>query len=431
MSQPADSSTPEDAMGMDKQIKKKKWPPKKIAMIAGVVLFLAFVVYVFLFKFRVSSLNVEKERLTISAVTKGPFQEYIAIIGRVLPRTTFELSTQESGTVEERYVEAGTHLNKGDKILKLINSNLVIDIMWRESSFFEASNNLRSTRLSMEQYKMSLQRDMNDVENALLQQKRLYDRYSEMVKNDLISQHEYELAKDQYEYLLRRKEIAVESQKNDLEFRKIQLTALEDTVTRLQESLNMLKRRLDSLIIRAPLTGFLTSLDAEIGQSKMPGVRLGQIDVLDGYKVRAPIDENYLPRIQQGKTGNFDLSGQSYQVTVRKVFPEVQEGRFEVDLDFVDKQPEGITRGQSYHIQLNLSDVTESLLVSKGSFYNTTGGNWVFVVDKTGKFAEKRPIKIGRQNTSEYEILEGLQPGDQVVTSAYESFGAVDRLILK
>jgi HlyD family secretion protein len=418
-------------MGMDKTIARKKWPPKKIAFLAAAVLFLVFVIYVFFFKFRVSSLNVEKERITISTVTKGPFQEYIAVIGNVLPRFTQELSAVEGGTVEEKYIEAGTMVKKGDRILKLNNSNLVLDIMWREADFFNASNNLRSTRLSMEQYKMSLRKEMNDVDNALQQQKRTYERSAEMIKGDLISQHEYELAKDQYEYLLKKKEITIDSQKNDLEFRQIQLEALDETVKRLQESLNLAKKRLDNLVVRAPVSGFLTSLDAEVGQSKMNGIRLGQIDVLDGYKVRAQIDENYLPRVQAGKSGNFELADKTYRVIVRKVFPEVREGRFEVDLDFVDKQPEGITRGQSYHIQLNLSDVSESLLVAKGGFYNTTGGNWVFVLDPSGSFAGKKPIKIGRQNTAEYEVLEGLKPGDRVVTSSYESYGTVDRLILK
>jgi HlyD family secretion protein len=278
---------------------------------------------------------------------------------------------------------------------------------------------------------MNLRKELNDVDNALQQQKRVYERFGEMAQGDLISRHEYELAKDQYEYLMKKKEITIESQKSDLEFRDIQLMALDDSVRRLQESLDVAKRRLDNLVVRAPVSGFLTSLDAEIGQSKSPGLKLGQIDVLDGYKVRAQIDENYLPRVQEGRNGTFELSGNSYKVVVRKVFPEVREGRFEVDLNFVDKTPEGITRGQTYHIQLNLSDVTECLLLAKGGFYQTTGGNWVFVVDKTGKFAEKRPIKIGRQNTAEYEVLEGLNPGDQVVTSSYESFGNVERLIMK
>ena len=422
---------PEAAMGMDKQIEKKKWPPKKIAILAGGVLFVLFTIYVFLFKFRTSSLNVEKDRVQISTVTRGPFQEYIAIMGNVMPRITQEISAIEGGTVEEVFIEAGTMVKKGDRLLTLNNSTLRLDIMWRESDFFQASNNLRATRLSMEQYKMNLRKELNDVDSALQQQKRVYERYVEMAQGDLISRHEYELAKDQYEYLVKKKDITIESQKSDLEFRDIQLMALEDSVKKLQESLAVAKRRLDNLVVRAPVSGFLTSLEAEIGQSKSPGLKLGQIDVLDGYKVRAQIDENYLPRVEEGRSGTFELAGNSYKVVIRKVFPEVRDGRFEVDLNFVDKTPEGITRGQTYHIQLNLSEVTECLQLARGGFYQTTGGNWVFVVDKAGKTAGKRPIRIGRQNTAEYEVLEGLQPGDRVITSSYESFGNVERLILK
>jgi len=418
-------------MGMDKKIEKKKWPPKKIAVLAASILFAIFTIYVFLFKFRTSSLNVEKDRIQVSTVTRGPFQEYIAIMGNVMPRITQEISAIEGGTVEEVFVEAGTMVKKGDKLLTLNNSTLRLDIMWRESDFFQASNNLRSTRLSMEQYKMSLRKELNDVDNALQQQKRIYERYAEMARDNLISRHEFELAKDQYEYLVKKKEITIESQKTDLEFREIQLSALEDSVQKLQESLNVAKRRLDNLVVRAPVSGYLTSLEAEIGQSKSAGLKLGQIDILDGYKVRAQIDENYLPRVEEGRTGTFELAGNSYKLIVRKVFPEVRDSRFEVDMNFVDKTPEGITRGQTYHIQLNLSDVTECLQLARGGFYQTTGGNWVFIVDKAGKIAEKKPIRIGRQNTAEYEVLEGLQPGDRVITSSYESFGNVERLILK
>ena len=418
-------------MGMDRIIEKKKWTPKKIAVIAGTALFGLFVIYIFIFRFRVSSLNVEKDRITVSTVSQGPFQEYIAIMGNVLPRFTQELTAVEGGTVEERYIEAGTMVKKGDRLLKLNNSNLVLDIMWREADFFQALNSLRGTRLAMEQYKMDLRKEMNDVDNALQQQQRVYDRYSEMIKEDLVARHDYELAKDQYDYLVKKKQITVDSQKTDLEFRKTQLDGLDDSVKRLQESLAVAKSRLENLVVRAPVSGFLTSLDSEIGQYKTAGLKLGQIDVLDGYKVRAQIDENYLPRVAKDKTGDFDLAGKSYKLVVRKVFPEVKQGVFEVDLDFVDKPPAGITRGQTYHIQLNLSDVTECVLVAKGGFFQTTGGNWVFVVDKTGRTAVKRNIKVGRQNTREYEVLEGLQPGDRVITSSYESYGDVERLILK
>jgi len=418
-------------MGMDRKIEKKFWTPKKIALIAGSILFVVFAVYVFVFKFRTSTLNIEGDRIQISTVTKGPFQEFIAIMGGVIPRNTYFLDALEGGAVEQIYVQAGTMIKAGDPILRLSNNNTLIDTMWKESEMFTASNNLRQTRLAMEQYKMQIRQNMNEIENQLQQEKRKYDRYSELVKTDLVSRHEYEIQKDQYEYLVRRREIMGETQKNDLAFRELQLEALEQSVGRLQENLNMVKKRLENLIVKAPVTGYLTSMTAQIGESKSPGTRLGQIDILEGYKVRAPIDENYLPRIEIGRTGSFDLAGQKYNLTVRTVFPEVRDNRFEVDLDFSGAEPKGITRGQTLHIDLNLSDQTEALLLAKGGFYSSTGGNWVYLVDPSGKFAVKRTIKLGRQNTQEYEVIEGLKPGEKVITSSYESFGDIDRLVIK
>jgi HlyD family secretion protein len=418
-------------MGMDRQIKKKKWPPRKIAALAGAVLFLAFAVYVFAFKFRTSSLNVEKDRLTISEVTKGPFQEYIAVMGNVIPRYTHCLSAEEGGQVEEIFLRAGTMVKKDDPILRLSNTSLRLDIMWRESDFFIASNNLRATQLSMEQYKMQLRQELNNVENLLQQEKRKYERYREMYKNDLVSQHDYELAKDQYDYLVKRKEITLESQKNDLEFREIQLKGLEESVRRLEESLAAAKKRLENLVVKAPVTGYLTALNVEIGESKSMGQPLGQIDILEGYKVRAGIDEHYLPRIAIDKSGSFTLASQKYDLVVDKIYPEVRDGRFEVDLDFSGAEPKGITRGQTLHIDLNLSDVEEAVLLARGGFYQSTGGNWVYIVDASGKAAVKRTVKFGRYNTDEYEVLEGLEPGEKVITSSYESFGNIDRLIFK
>lgn len=418
-------------MGMDRKIEKKKWTPKKIALIAGSILFVAFAVYVVGFKFRTSTLNVEGERLQISTVTKGPFQEYIAAMGNVIPRNTYFLTALEGGTVEKIYLEAGAMIKAGDPILKMGNTNTVLDIMWRESDLFSATNNLRQTRLQMEQYKMQIRKDMNDIENQLQQEKRKYDRYAELVKTDLISRHEYEIQKDQYEYLVRKRDITSETQKNDLAFRELQLQSLDESVRRLQESLEMAKKKLENLIVRAPVSGYLTAMDAQVGESKAPGASLGQIDILDGFKVRAPIDESYLPRIAIGRTGTFRLAGQDYGLVVRKIFPEVRDNRFTVDLEFSEAEPKGITRGQTLHIDLNLSDQTEALLLAKGGFYSDTGGNWVYLVDPGGKLAVKRAIKIGRQNTQEYEIQEGLQPGDKVITSSYESFGDIDRLIIK
>ena len=417
-------------MGMDKTIKKKKWPPKKIAMFAGSGLFIAFVIYIFVFGMSKSSLNVKAERLTVSEVTRGPFQEFIPVMGNVLPYYHY-LTAVEGGTVEEIYLEAGTKIERGDPILRLANTTLLINLMWREAELFQQINNLRSTRLEMERYRLQLNQQLALVDNNLQQQKRVHERYQELIKDDLISQHEYELAKDQYDYLVKNKALTVESQTKDLEFRQRQVEALEGQVTRMQSNMEIIRSRLENLTIRAPVSGYLTSLEAEIGQSKQAGQDLGQIDTLEGYRIRAGIDEHYLARVEKGRNGDFEFAGTSYDIVVNKKYPAVVEGRFEVDMEFVDEAPDGITAGQTYHIRLELGDISEAILLARGGFSQTTGGNWAYVLDPSGDVAIKRRIRLGRQNPDYFEVLEGLEPGEKVITSSYESFGNMDRLVLK
>lgn len=418
-------------MGMDRKIKKKKWPPRRIAMYAAVGIFVIVVLYVLLFKMSKSTLNVRAERLTISTVERGPFQEYIPVVGTIIPKYQHFLTADEGGRVEEIYVTAGTMVKKGDEILKLDNTNLIIDIMWREAEFIRASDNLRSTRLSMEQYLLRLKQELADIESRLQQQKRVYERYSELVKDDLIAQHEYEIAKDQYEYLVKLKELTVESQKSDLKFRQAQIDALEDSLARMESNLVVLKQKQDNLTVRAPISGHLTRLEAEIGESKSPGQEIGQIDVLEGFKYRAEIDEHYIARIELGRTGQYEFAGQTGKLIVKQIYPEVRNNRFEVDMEFLDKEPEGIRRGLTLHVKLELGDIDESLLLPRGGFEQTTGGNWVYVLDESGSIATKRRIKVNRYNPDFYEVLEGLEPGERVITSGYESFGNMERLILK
>lgn len=416
---------------MDRTIKKKKWPLKRIAVYAAAGVFIIVVLYVFLFKMSKSTLNVQAERLTISTVTKGPFQEYIPVQGEVLPIYTHYLDPLEGGIVEEIYLEAGTMVNKGDQILKLANTNLIIDIMWREAELFRASDNLRGTRLSMEQYKLLLSKELVDIESRLQKQKRVYERYNELVKDDLISQHEFELEKDQYEYLLKLNELTIESQKTDLMFRQAQVEALEDSLERMQSNLVVLKQKQDNLTVKAPISGQLTSLRAKIGESISPGQRIGQIDMLEGFRVRAGIDEHYIARIEKDRTGKFDFAGNTYKLVVSRIYPEVQDNRFEVDMEFVGKQPEGIRRGMTLHISLELGDIAEAILLPRGGFYQTTGGNWVYLLDESGSIATKQRIRLNRYNPEAFEVIEGLKPGDKVITSSYESFGNMERLVLK
>jgi HlyD family secretion protein len=417
-------------MGMDRKIEKKKWPPKKIAMLAGSVLFVAFVIYIFVFGMSKSSLNVRAERLTVSEVTQGPFQEFIPVMGNVLPYYHY-LTAVEGGTVEEIFLRAGARVNKGDPILKLANTTLLINLMWRESELFQQINNLRNTRLDMERYRLNLNQQLALVENNLQQQKRVFERYQELIKDDLISQHEYELAKDQYEYLVRHKELTIESQTKDIEFRERQVEALEGQVSRMETNLEIIRSRLQNLTIRAPVAGYLTSLEAEIGQSKNAGQDLGQIDTLEGYRIMAGIDEHYLARVETGRKGEFEFAGNNYAIEVTKKYPTVVDGRFRVDMEFVDETPDGITAGQTYHIRLELGDISEAILLARGGFSQTTGGNWAYVLDSSGDVALKRRIRLGRQNPDFFEVLEGLEPGEKVITSSYESFGNMDRLVLK
>jgi HlyD family secretion protein len=417
-------------MGMDRQIEKKKWPPKKIAMIAGSVIFVGFVVYIFVFGMSKSSLNVKAERLTVSEVKRGPFQEFIPVMGNVLPYYYY-LTAVEGGTVEEIFLEAGTRVEKGDPILRLANTDILINMMWREAELFQQINNLRNTRLEMERYRLQLSQNLAAVENNLQQQRRVFQRYQELIKDDLIAQHEFELAKDQYDYLVKNKELTIESQSKDLEFRQMQVDALEGQVTRMSSNLEIIRGRLENLVVKAPVSGYLTSLDAEIGQSKRAGEDLGQIDTLEGYRIRAGIDEHYIARVEAGRQGEFEFAGISYDIIVKKKYPNVEDGRFEVDMEFVTETPAGITAGQTYHIKLELGDISEATLLARGGFSQTTGGNWAYVLAPSGDIAIKRRIRLGRQNPDFFEVLEGLEPGEKVITSSYESFGNMERLVLK
>jgi len=421
----------EALMGMDRKIKKKKWPPRKIALVGSAAAFVLILLYLFLFQFSASSLNVEAERITVSTVEKGPFLEYIPIQGSVMPISRHSLATSEGGRVDKIFMEAGTMVKKGEPILELVNTDLLLNIMWREADFVQQSNQLRQVRLNMDQYRQTLRQQMNNIENELAKQKSAFERNEKLYKENLLSEFEFEKYKLDYEYQTRNRDIVAEGQKKELAYREEQVLSLEEQLKRMDDNLQASKQKLDALVIRAPISGQLSSLDAEIGQFKAPGTAIGQIDVLDAFSVRAQIDEFYITRVQAEQKGEFDLGQKAYNLKIRRVFPEVQQGKFEVDFDFVGAAPPDIRRGQTLYIRLELGDVAEAVLVAKGGFYQTTGGNWIYALDKSGKVALKRFIRIGRQNPQVYEVLEGLQPGDKVITSSYEGFGDMDRLILK
>ena len=418
-------------MGMDRQIEKKKWPPRKIAAVAAGAVFVLVVLYIFLFQFNQSTLNVDSERITISTVTRGPFLEFIPQQGTVMPIMRYSLETTEGGRVEKRFLEAGTMVKAGDPIVQLVNTNLLLDIMWRDTDFVQQSNALRQTRLNMEQYRQNLRQQMNQVENELAKQKTTYERYGKLHEEKLVSDLEFERIRLDYEYQVRNRDIVAESQRKEMEYREEQIKSLEDQLLRMEANLRTSKQKLDDLIIRAPIAGQLTLLDAEIGAFKTPGSPIGQIDVLDAYSVRALIDEHYITRVEAGLKGEFTLAGKTYGLKVRRVFPAVRENRFEVDFDFEGEAPPDLRRGQTLHIRLQLGDMAEAVLLARGGFWDKTGGNWVYKLDASGKAAYKHPVRLGRYNPEAYEVLEGLEPGDKVITSSYESFGDMDRLVLK
>lgn len=417
--------------GMDRKLEKKLWTRRRVVYVLVGSLLFFLIVYSFVFGDRSSRLNVEVEKITISTVTRGPFQEYTPVNGTILPIETFYLDAIEGGRVEKRFVEAGTFVKKGDPIIKLANSNLQLDVMYREALSYEQINNAENRRLAIDQNTISVKTQLSDVEYQVGRTQLSFRRDSLLIAKNLIADQEFKQTREEYKYWLGRRILARENFRQDSILRATQLVQLESSIKRLQENLEMTKLNLANLVVRAPIGGELTSLNAEIGESKSPGQRLGQIDVLDNFKVRASIDEFYIARINPGQTGEFDLLGAAHALKITKVYPEVQNGRFDVDLQFVGKPPQGIRRGQTLQVRLELGDLSEALLIARGGFYQKTGGQWVYVVDKSGSYAVKRAVKLGRQNPQTFEVLEGLQPGEQVITSSYGNFGDNDKLVLK
>ena len=416
---------------MDRKIEKKHWTPKKLTGIAGGIIVGVLIIYQVGFSDKSSRLNVERQRLVISTVKRGDFQEFIPVIGTVIPIKTIYLDAIEGGSVEHLFLEAGSYVNKGDPILRLANTNLLLDIMYREAELFQQSNNLRNTRLAMEENRLALKAQLIELDYRIIQSKRNYDTQAELVDKSLIAKQQFEAAQDEYEYLQQTRDLTMESHKQDSIFREVQLEQLEESLVRMEANLKIVKQNLDNLTIKAPVSGQLTSLNAEIGESKSRGERLGQIDVLDGFKLRVNIDEYYISRVSIGQTGTFTFAGDQYKLAVKKVYPEVLNGRFEVDMEFVGEEPEGIRRGQSQHIRLELGDPSEALLLARGGFFQKTGGQWVYLLEESENVAVKQPIRLGRQNTDVFEVLEGLKPGDKVITSSYDTFGNIDKLVIE
>jgi HlyD family secretion protein len=415
---------------MDRKLEKKTWTKKRIYTYTGISLFIIFILYVFVLSDQSSRLNIEKEKVTISTVSYSPFQEFIPVSGVVQPIQTFFLDVSEGGRVVRKYVEDGSFVEEGDPIIKLDNAQLTLNIMYNEAQLFQQINSLRSTRLSMEQNRLDLQGQLLEIEYELMNQARVYENNQHLFNKNLISKFEYERSKEQFEFLKNRRDLTRESFRQDSIFRIQQVLQLEKSIDQMQNNLNLTKMQLENLTVKAPIKGQISALTAEIGESIAPGENLGQIDVIDSFKIRAGIDEHYIARVNIGQRALFTFAGSDYDLEIKNIYPQVTNGRFNVDMHFVGKQPSGIRRGQTLQIKLNLSEQREALVVSRGGFYQNTGGQWVFVLDPSERFAIRRNIKLGQQNTQVFEVLEGLDKGEKVITSSYENYGNAEKLVL-
>ncbi len=416
---------------VDRVIEKKKWSTKKLVSIGGVIALLALVIGSFYFTRGASRLNVDTERITISEITKGVFQETIPVNGIVLPVTTIYLDATEGGRVEEKYVEDGAMMTKGQPILRLSNTDLELSLSNQETQVFNVLTQMQISKNNADQNTITRLNQMAEVDNALKEAERLYKVNERLYDQKAIGKQEYQSSKNLYDYQIRRKALTVDILNKDSLSNRQQLTQMQQSYERMQNALQLMRKKVGDLIVRAPVDGQLTSLDAEIGQSKNKGERLGQLDVMSGYKVRVDVDEHYISRIFTGLRGTFSFAGKEYALEIKKIYTQVTAGRFQVDMEFEKEVPQGIRRGQTLQIRLALSDQKQAVLLPKGGFYQQTGGNWVFKLNEAGNAAYRVNVQLGMQSPDTYEVLDGLQPGDRVITSSYENFGDNQELILK
>ncbi len=416
---------------MDRVIEKKKWTSKKILTIAGIAGLALLIIGSYYFTSGARKLNVETERLTISDIRQGAFQEFTPVNGVVLPLTTIYLDAAEGGRVEERFVEDGAIVKKGQPILRLSNTDLELSLVNQETSVFNLLTQMQISRNAAQQNTITKLNQMADAENSFKEAERLYKLNKKLYEEKVIGSQEFRQSEIAYEFQVKRKKLQEEILKKDSASVRQELEQANQSYARTQNALDVMRRKVGDLIVRAPIDGQLTSLDAEIGQNKNKGERLGQVDATNGFKVRADIDEHYISRIYTGLMGQFSFAGKEYKLKIRKVFTQVTNGKFQVDMDFEGELPQGIRRGQTFQVRLSLSEEKQALLLPRGGFYQQTGGNWIFKVNEDGSKAYKVDIQLGGQNPDYYEVLQGLKAGDKVITSSYENYGNIQELVLK
>jgi HlyD family secretion protein len=418
-------------MGMDKVIEKKKGLRPKHFIWIGIALVLGFLLYKVIFTQSGSTFRAEKDKITISAVEDGQFNDYITVIGNVEPITTIFLDAEEGGKVEEKLIEEGEMVKKGDIILKLRNNDLNLSIMNSESSMAYQTNELRNTQIQMEQQKIQNKQQLLEIDYNIVRLKRNYEQQKSLFEEGLIAKEDFLKAEEDYLKSKKNRDLIYLKMIQDSIFRENQKMQITQSLGNLQTSLKAVQQRREDLSVKAPVDGQLGLLDAEIGESINKGQRIGQINILDNFKIKALIDEHYIDRVKRDLPATLDRNGTNFNLKVRKVYPDVRNGQFEIDLVFEGTTPDNIRTGQTYHIKLELGESGKAILLPRGGFFQSTGGQWVYVLNEDGSEATKRNIKIGKQNPQYYEVLEGLNPGEKVITSGYEMFGTNDRIVMK
>jgi HlyD family secretion protein len=414
---------------MDIKIEKKKGLQKKhILWIAGGLLFIFLLVKI-IAGAGTKTLKVDRDKITISNVTRGQFNDYIRVSGQVEPIATIYLDAEEGGRVKERLIEEGATVKAGDIILRLENRTLYQEIMSSESNLAQKENMLRQTRINFENQMIETRRRLLASTFDIQKKKRNFNQQQALYEDKLIPAETYITAKEDYEHAIQEQEINRLKAQNDSMIMVSEMTQLTTDLAKMRQTLQLVYERLNNLNVKAPVDGQLGMLDAEIGQSIGQGTRIGQINVLTNFKVQAMIDEHYIDRVRHGLSGTLERQDKSYNLNIRKVYPEVRQGQFRIDMVFEGDKPDNIRTGQTYYINLELGQPQEAVMLPRGGFFQSTGGQWVYVLDKSGEFATRRSIRIGKQNPQFYEVIEGLNPGEQVITSGYENFGDSDRLV--
>ena len=417
---------------MDKVIEKKKgvavaFTRKALPYWFGALLG-AFILWLVL-RDDASTLRVNGDTLSISEVRSGEFNDYIRISGQVQPMTTIQISPQEGGIVQEILIEEGSNVKAGDEILRMSNDNLDLQILNSEAELAEKENLLRNTMISMEQQRLSVQQEKLQLQIEVKRLKRKYEQSKALYEEKLIAREEYLMAEEDYQIAAGRLELVKERATQDSLYRSVEIKQMKESLDNMRLNMQMIRKRKDNLTIKSPIDGELGLLEVVLGQSIASGMKIGQINDLDSYKIEAQIDEHYIDRVSAGLEARFERQNETFEAVIRKVYPEVREGKFKADFRFNGEQPANIRTGQTYYLNLQLGQPESAVLIPRGTFYQKTGGKWIYVVSPEGGKAVKREIRIGRQNPQFYEVLEGLEPGEKVITSGYDNFGDNEVLV--